>query len=169
MRRHAIVFGSTLAIVTLSLNGAFGQDSTPPKPVENTAKQPKNEAVAKLLQTQVEAAQTCYRDMVNGMAVERAAGFLVFKDEEPTRPVQVYTWSVRWMEAQRSLSATKDGRIAALTAHQQRMKDLQATVKVLVAANRPFATRGMVRDSEVSACEWYLAEVELLLLREREK
>jgi hypothetical protein len=80
-------------------------------------------------------------------------------------PGIVYTWSVRWMQAQRDLAQTREERIAACTEHQKRMKDLRESVRTLVKGGE-FAP---LPPSEEAAAEWYLAEAELWLLKERGK
>jgi hypothetical protein len=170
MRCHAAFLGLTLAITATAMNEAPGQELQPQKKVEATEMpQPKSEVVVQLLKTQLQAAQKCHQAAVDTFQVERAQGFLVLKSNHPARPDQVHTWSARWLNAQRDLSETKDERIAALVAHQQRMKDLQANIKMLVEANPGLNGGNLLPFSELSAAQWYLAEAELWLLKERGK
>src|SRR5262249_15534360 len=126
----------------------------------------KNEAVTKLLQTQLASAKKVYQAGVESMEVQRVGGLLVLvKGNQHARPDLVYTWSVRWLHAQLDLSETKEQRTAALTAHRKRMKDLLAQPKLLVGDG----TGGLLQASAVPAAEWYLAEAELWLLREQGK
>jgi hypothetical protein len=168
MRRLPAFLGLALAIAAVSINNAAGQESPPKKAETSESQRPKSAAVIQLLKTQLQAAQKCHQGAVDTFQVQQVQGYLVLKGDHPARPDLVYTWSVRWLEAQRALSETKDERIAALTAHQQRMKELQANIRVLVEAN-PSVNGGILPVSELSAAQWYLAEVELWLLKERGK
>jgi hypothetical protein len=161
MRRHATFLGLTLAICALSMNDAAGQEVA-------DKKQPKNEAVTKLLKIQLLAAQKVHRAAVQGMEVKRIGDMLVMvkaNGRNTGRPDLVYIWSVRWLEAQRDLSATKDERIAAFADHHKRMKELHANVQFMVAGGN----YGLLPESAVPESEWYLAEAELWLLKERGK
>jgi hypothetical protein len=75
---------------------------------------------------------------------------------------QVYQWSVRWLEAQRDLSGTKAGQLAALEAHQTRMQRLERRVAAMVKA-------GQGRQSEGTAAEYYRLEADLWLARAKAK
>jgi hypothetical protein len=81
------------------------------------------------------------------------------------RPDLVYTWSVRWLHAQRDLSETKEQKMTAFVDHHKRMKELREQVKLLVGNGNS----GLLPDSAVPESEWYLAEAELWLLKERGK
>jgi hypothetical protein len=167
MRHRATFLGVTLAIAALSMNAAAGQDSPQPKKTGGAAKeQPENEAVTRLLQTQLQAAKKAYQAAVDTMAVKQVGGLRVqVQGDTKARPDLVYLWSVRWMQAQDDLSDTKEQRIASFVDHQKRMKELLANVKTIVGDGKG----GILRASEVPAAEWYLAEAELWLLKERAK
>ena len=162
--RHAAFLGVTLAIAALSVNHGAGQDSPPPKKAGGAAKeQPENET--KLLKIQLQAAKKAYQASVDTMAVKQVGSLLVqFKEiQGPTR--SGHLWSARWMQSQDDLSETKEQRIAAFVDHQKRMKELLANVKTIVGDGKG----GILRAYEVPAAEWYLAEAELWLLKERAK
>jgi len=167
MRRHAAFLGLPLAIAVLSMNDAAGQESSQQKRGEIAEKQHPNETVAKLLKTQLQAAQKVHRaavEGIEGMKMKRIGDLLVLvKGNQHARPELVYAWSVRWLHAQRDLSETKDERIAAFVDHHKRMQELTANVKLLVGGGNS----GLLQDHEIPAAEWYLAEAELWLLKER--
>jgi hypothetical protein len=168
MRFHAALLGFALIVATTA-NDVPAQESPPSKKAESAEKPPKNEAVIALLKTQLQAAQKCYRAAVDSMQVDQVGGLLVLRGTHPARPDLVYTWSVRWLDAQRELSATKDERIAAFETHQKRMKDLRATVKMVAGTDTGRNDDGILQAWQNSAAEWYLAEAELWLLKERGK
>jgi hypothetical protein len=64
-----------------------------------------------------------------------------------------YTWSRRWMEAQRDAASDDAGRRAAVTGHLNRMKPLVDRAKRLRAA-------GLNSAADVAAATWYAAEAE---------
>jgi hypothetical protein len=158
MRRHAEILGLTLAIAALFTKAAAGQ--------EKKAEKPRDEAVTKLLKTQLQAAQKCYRAAVENMEVKRIGDLLVMvKGNTRARPDLVYAWSVRWLHTQRDLNETIDEKMAAFVDHQKRMKELQANVRIMVGSGNS----GLLPDSAVPEAEWYLAEAELWLRKERGK
>lgn len=74
-----------------------------------------------------------------------------------------YLWSKRRMEAQRDLDEARGGdRFSALQAHLQRMRDLDARVGEL------YKDKGLSRF-EFASTQFYVAEAEELLARERSK
>jgi hypothetical protein len=167
MRFLATLLGLTLVIVALSVNDAVGQDASQQKKGDPAEKhQPLDEAVTKLLKTQLQAAQKAYRAGIDTMEVKRVGDLLVLaKGNQHARPDIAYIWSVRWLNAQRNLSGSKDERIAAFVDHLKRTKELQEKVKTLVGDGNG----GLLPASEAPAAEWYLAEAELWLLKERGK
>lgn len=76
-------------------------------------------------------------------------------------PEEVYTWSVRLLNAQLDMSDKRDEHIAALEEHIQRMNELQKKVTAMA----PDLLQGWTK----SAAEWYLAEAELRLAKEKAK
>jgi hypothetical protein len=167
MRHQATFLALTLASAALWMSGAAGQDSSPQKQAANAAKQqPTNETVARLLKTQLQSAQQVYRAATDSMEVRQVGDLLVLvKGDQHARPDLAYIWSVRWMHAQRDLSRTKDERTAAFADHYKRMQQLRAAVKTLVGDG----SGGLLEASAAPAAEWYLAEAELWLLKERGK
>jgi hypothetical protein len=167
MPRQAICLGLTLAIVSLAMKDISGQATAPQKQAESIAKQqPKNETVTALLKTQLLAAQKCYRAALDTMAVQQFGGMLVqVQGNTRARPDLAYAWSARWLEAQRELAESKEERIAAFADHQKRMKQLLDNVKLVVGNGNG----GILPASDNPAAEWYLAEADLWLVRERGK
>ena len=166
MRRHVILLGLALAVAAISLDGTAGQELPPQKKAAIAERQPKHEAVTRLLKTQLQAAQKSHRAAIDGMEVRRLGDLLVLaKGDQHARPDLAYIWSVRWLQAQRDLSETDDERIAAFADHDKRMKQLREAVKLLVGDG----SGGLLPASDAPAAEWYLAEAELWLLKEREK
>jgi hypothetical protein len=167
MRQHATFLGVTLVIAALSLNDAAGQEPSPQQKADNTkTQQSQNPTVTRLLRTQLQAAQQAHRAATESMEVRQIGDMLVLvKGNQHARPDLVYTWSVRWLQAQRDLSVTKDQRTAAFVDHDNRMKQLREAVKTLVGDGNS----GLLQASETPAAEWYLAEAELWLLKERGK
>jgi hypothetical protein len=164
MRRLATFLGLTLAIAAIAARNATAQEAPPQKNAPAAEKQPKSEAATRLLKTQLQAAQKVYRAALETMAVQQVGGLLVLvKGDSHARPDLAYTWSVRWLHAQRDLSETKEARVAAFTDHVKRMKQLREQVKLLVGDG----SGGLLDPRESPASEWYLAEAELWLLKER--
>jgi hypothetical protein len=155
-------------IFALLTSHAAGQDPAPSKASQSAGKPAaQSEEETRLLKTQLQAAQKCHRAALKTIAVQQLGGGLVVQvmGDTVARPDLVYTWSVRWLHAQRDLSTTKEERIAAFADHVKRMKDLHEQV-VLVVGN---GSGGILPASERPAADWYLAEAELWLLKEREK
>ncbi len=167
MGRRAAAAGIALVIGALASNHATAQEPSPPANAPAAAKRPpQDEAVTRLLKVQLKAAQQAYRAALDTLAVQQLGGLLVqVMGDTTARPDLAYTWSVRWLQAQRDLSTTPEQRTAAFAEHQQRMKQLRETIRLLVGNG----TGGILRASEVPAAEWYLTEAELWLLKERAK
>jgi hypothetical protein len=167
MRRRAKVFAFVLAVVALSADQAVSQEPPREDKAGVASKQlPQNEAVTRLLKTQLAATQKAYQAALDTLAVQNIGGLLVqVKGDTKARPDLAYTWSVRWLHAQRDLGETKEQRTAAFVEHQKRMKQLRGTVRTLVGDG----SGGILQASDVPAAEWYLAEAELWLLKEQAK
>jgi hypothetical protein len=73
----------------------------------------------------------------------------------------VYRWSHRWMESGRDTAISKAERVAALQAHFERMKELEQEVQMYVRSTIPI--------QQLAATQFYRAEAELWLLKERAK
>ena len=73
-----------------------------------------------------------------------------------------YLWSMRRMEAQRDVDSARGDRFAALEAHLQRMRDFEARTAELYKAHS-------VAKFELASTQFYVADAEELLARERAK
>jgi hypothetical protein len=155
-------------MVAIAANRTVGQDASPPKKAETGAGtlRPRSEAVARLLKTQLRAAQQAYSGAMETIAVQRIGGLLVqVKGDTTARPDLVYLWSVRWLRAQYELSDTREEKIAAGADHQKRMKQLREAVRTIVGDGGG----GILQAADNPAAEWYLAEADLWLLKEQAK
>jgi hypothetical protein len=74
----------------------------------------------------------------------------------------LYRWSRRWLNAERQLSARPADQVAALEAHLQRMRRLEALVQKVQRS-------GQTTIDEISATEYYRVEAEIWLLQAREE
>ncbi len=171
MRRYTTFIGLfTLAIAAFSMSDAVGNGSPQQKKTEIAENaQPKNEAVTKVLKAQLQAAKKAQLAAVNKMVVKEVGGLQTLVNSNHPNAEEAYTWSVRWLHAQRDLSETNDERIAAYADHHKRMQELQETFTALIGDGKGgFITRA---DSAVAApaVQWYRAEAELWLLKERGK
>ncbi len=70
----------------------------------------------------------------------------------------VYTWSVRWLDAQRDQPLKGKALVAAAAAHLDRMTALEAEVTAAVAAGR-------ASSYDLAAARYYRAEAELWVER----
>jgi hypothetical protein len=170
MRLRATFLGFALAIVALVMYHAAGHGSPQQKKAEVAeTPQAKNEAVVKMLKAQLQAAKKAQLAAVDKMVVKEVGGLQVLVNSNHPSAEEAYTWSVRWLHAQRDLSENKDERIAAFAEHHKRMKELQATFTTLIGDGKGgFLTPA---DAAVAgpAVEWYLAEAEMWLQKERGK
>ena len=73
-----------------------------------------------------------------------------------------YLWSMRRMEAQRDVNAVRGDRFSALEAHLQRMRDFEAQTAEDYKAN-------VATKFDLAATQFYVAEAEELLARERSR
>jgi hypothetical protein len=83
-------------------------------------------------------------------------GMLARAKVDPNTPPdfeKVYLWSRRWMEAQRDVEGKKEGKLAALQGHLDRMKKLEAFVKGMYEGK-------LATPVEVAAQEFYRLEAE---------
>jgi len=65
----------------------------------------------------------------------------------------MYRWSLRWMDAEQEVNATKEGRIAAARAHLERMKKWEDFLRDQVKGS-------LAAPYEVAAGEYYRLEAE---------
>jgi RND family efflux transporter MFP subunit len=134
------------------------------KPKDEGAPKPEPQGAVELkalMKARLEATQKAYEEAVEAsqqLIQTRNLTIPLVKSEE------VYTWSVRWLNAQRDLSSKKDDQVAALKGHLQRMKELQEQVARLRKG-------GVVSLSSLQplAVESYLVEAELWLAQEKAK
>jgi hypothetical protein len=119
----------------------------------------KVDAPPTLLKARLDAAQKAQAAAMEALQQTKRTGDLVLP---VGKPEEVYTWSVRWLNAQRDMSDKKDNHIAALEGHFKRMKELQQRVTKLREG-------GLVSSVEPAAAAWYLAEAELWLAKEKAK
>jgi hypothetical protein len=102
--------------------------------------------IKKLAQARVEAAHQAYNVAVK-----------LWKDGQPgARPEDVYSWSARWLNAQRDLSSKKEDHVSALGEHLQRMQQV-------VGIARAFFKAGQGSPLGVAAAVYYLREAEFWL------
>jgi hypothetical protein len=134
------------ATVALTVETEKGKED-PTRPAE------RKEDLPALRKAQLEAASKAYEEARRAASQTRRVGDLLLP---LARPEEVYSWSVRWLNAQRDLSDKKEEQIAALEAHLQRMKELQQDVTRMQKA-------GLLTSLEVPAAEFRRAEAELWL------
>jgi hypothetical protein len=157
MRYQAAFLVLALALAALFWIDACGQGSS-----LQEKSPPGKEAVNKLLKIQIEAARKAHRAAVAKMEVKKVGAFLVLVNSNHPSPEEVYMWSARWLHAQRDLSENQQDKIAAFADHQKRMKELQEKVATLIGD-----TGVLLPYAAAAAAEWYLAEADLWLLKER--
>jgi RNA polymerase sigma factor (sigma-70 family) len=115
--------------------------------------------VAALTKAKTDAAHKAYDEAMQLLQQTRRMGSVIFllgKSED------VYTWSVRWMAAEREAKSDKEGEAAALANHLKRMKDLEQVVKKLRGG-------GLVTSLDPLAVEYYIKEAEVWLARAKGK
>jgi hypothetical protein len=133
-------------------------DKKEEKKVQKTepVKEPKAaDEVTALLKARAAAAEKAYRNAVEGLTRTQKVGNVLIQITES--PEEVYTWSVRWLEAQRDLSAKHEDQVAALEAHLKRMTELQKQIKALAKDVVP-----RIKEDEA---EWYRLEAQLWLAK----
>jgi len=116
---------------------------------QNAAEPPKKDAgtdMKKLAQARVDAAHKAYRVAVK-LVQERIPG---------ARLEDVYSWSVRWLNAQRDLSSNKKDHLSALGEHLKRMQELAQVAGA-------FTKTGQGSPLDSPAADFYLREAELWL------
>ena len=111
-----------------------------------------------LLKARVALAEKAYRAAFEGLTRTKRIGNVLIQETE--RPEEVYVWSVRWLQAQRDLSAKPEDRIAALEAHLKRMMELKKQVEML--------SRDLMPLPRVDEAEWYRLEAQLWLAKAKQ-
>jgi hypothetical protein len=114
-------------------------------------------ALAENAKARAEAARLAYRQLV--LPQERDPRFW---PAYPDYFERVYRWSLRWLEAEREVSARPADEVAALEAHLERMRDLERRVQRLRGGGN--ATVG-----EAAAVAFYRLEAEKWLLQAKKK
>jgi hypothetical protein len=145
-----------LVITALTAVRAPGQQKdadNPPLPQD-----PRKEE-APLLRVRVTAAQKAYTAAMDGLQQKFRAGEVLLT---VCKPEEVYTWSVRLFNAQRDMADKKEDRLFALENHLKRMKELR---QVVIRLHED----GLIRGIDAPAADWYVAEAELWLGREKRK
>ena len=116
-------------------------------------------ALPALLKARLDAAQKTYGQAMAALGEVKRIGGNV--NVLQGKPEEVYTWSVRWLNAQLDMSDQKDKHHAALEEHFKRMKELQTKVGELSPELLP--------PIETSAAAWYVAEAVVWLAKEKAK
>jgi hypothetical protein len=173
-RLKTVVLVSVLALPLCGLTGAaegLGHDEqdtskkTAPQPLpeKKEAAKPARDAktadsIADIHKARVTLAQKGYDTAVERINhTKRMDNVLVYDG----KPEDVYTWSVRLLQAQREMSRERTDHLAALEAHLKRMTKLQEAVKML--------TRDLLPPSTNLDPEWYRLEAELWLAQMKAK
>ena len=159
------------AIPVVEVNLGIEDKPEPTKVVKNTEPkkeekkpEPKKEAtkttdeMATLLKARVAVAEKIYRGELEGLTRTRRVGNVLIQDTE--KPEEVYTWSVRWLKAQRDSSAKHEDHLAALEAHLKRMTELKKAVESL--------SKELMPAIRVEEAEWYRLEAHLWLAKAKQ-
>jgi hypothetical protein len=111
---------------------------------------PVDETEATDAEALLEAARTAYQGHLQRGRIDPALG---------NDPEYLYRWSRRWLEAERALGRTKEKRVAAYTAHLERMRTLEARQKELVKQH--LAARHALAEAKffrIEAGQWLAQE-----------
>jgi hypothetical protein len=126
------------------------------KKKEEKKPEPKKEAtkpadeMTTLLKVRVAAAEKAYRGEWDELRTSGATA----------QPENIYTWSVRWLKAQRDLSAKPEDHVSALEAHLKRMTELRKVVEAL--------PKNLVPRFKTDEAEWYRLEAQLWLTKAKQ-
>jgi hypothetical protein len=116
------------------------------------------EETTALLKARVAVAEKAYREAWEELGrTQKFGNVLVLVG----KPEDVYTWSVRWLTAQRDLSSKPEERITALEAHLKRMTELQNRIKSL--------NKDLLQPRAEAEAEWYRLEAQLWLAKEKKQ
>ncbi len=106
--------------------------------------------------------------LLNRLAVERRDAAartynVLWTDYRERRASEdaLYRWSLRWLEAERQLSAQPADQTAAFRAHYERMRDLERLIRRLQTSRQSTV-------DETSSAEFYRAEAEIWWVQARE-
>ncbi len=116
----------------------------------------KTDGSAKLQKSRLDAAKATYTGTWEDLGTVWRLGNAIFPI---VRPEEVFTWSVRWLNAEREMSDKRDEHIAALEEHIKRMKDIQKRVDAM--------TPTLLPAWSTSATAWYVADAEIGLAKEK--
>ncbi len=111
-----------------------------------------------LLKARIALAEKAYRAAFAGLTRTRRIGNVLI--QETDKPEEVYVWSVRWLQAQRDLSAKPEDQIAALEAHLNRMMELKKQIEMI--------SRDLMPLPRVDEAEWYRLEAQLWLAKAKQ-
>ena len=111
-----------------------------------------------ILKARVVVAEKAYRTAFEGLTRTKRIGNVLVQITE--KPEDVYIWSVRWLQAQRELSAKPEDQIAALEAHLKRMVELKKQIEML--------SRDLMPLPRVDEAEWYRLEAQLWLAKAKQ-
>jgi WD40 repeat protein len=104
--------------------------------------------VKKLAKARVDAARKAY---------DYAA--MLLKAGSPGAKLEYsYTWSVRWLNAQRDMSSKHEDHLAALNAHLQRMQELARVTKALIETGGGSPLDSVAADYYLTEAEFWLAQ-----------
>jgi hypothetical protein len=109
-----------------------------------------SKALEKVARERVEAARVTYEITWSNYKERRA------------QADTLYRWSVRWLEAEKTLADSPDALTAAYQAHFDRMRALERIVEGVQRARQ-------ATIDEVSSAEYYRAEADVWLLQAKEK
>ncbi len=135
------------------------QEAAKPEGVPAPAKDAKPaDEMTTLLKARVALAQKAYETADKSFGEVKRIGAV---NVLVTKPEEVYSWSVRWLHAERDLNPKGADHVAALEGHLKRMTQLEKKVKNLVPSLLP-------EPAEFEA-EWYRLEAELWLAQAKAK
>jgi hypothetical protein len=100
--------------------------------------------IKKLAQARVAAAHKAY-DVAVKLCKQGQLG---------VKPEDAYTWSVRWLNAQRDLSSKKEDHVSDLSEHLKRMQEILQVAQLTVKT-------GAGSPLDCQAADFYLREAEL--------
>ena len=151
--------------VTAACGAQSSQRDPPTTPNGDRVPEATESAEKSVPQALLKAKLDSAKDSYNG-AWESLVTFRRFENQRLvpiSGPEEAYTWSVRWLNAQREMNDNRDEHIAALEEHFKRMKELQNRVSALVMIP------GLLPEPSNSTAEWYLAEAEHWLVKQKTK
>jgi hypothetical protein len=139
------------------------KDKTAEAKKEEKKPEPKKETkvadeMTTLLKARVAAAEKAYRGAFDGLTQSKRVGNVLIQVTE--NPEEIYTWSVRWLQAQQDLSSKHEDQVAAMEAHVKRVTELQKKVKDL--------SRDLMPNYMVDRTEWYRLEAQLWLTKAKQ-